>query len=138
MVKAALFVLMSLILAEPGFGKTRKDTYNAPCTDVWAAVKDALKNQAFYTVTAKDNDAMAASYNIVGGVHRRTNSVALAVRGSGCEMQISYTDIAHDDASRFKKRVDGSLARLKSTKPSEPAAPADALTEPPKPADELK
>jgi hypothetical protein len=53
-------------------------------------------------------------------------------------MQISYTDIAHDDAGRFKKRVDDALGRLKAAKPSEPTAPADALTEPPKPADELK
>jgi hypothetical protein len=53
-------------------------------------------------------------------------------------MQISYTDIAHDDAGRFKKRVDDSLTKLKAARPSEPAAPADAVTEPPKPADELK
>ena len=44
------------------------------------------------------------------------------------EMQIhsNYRGWNHSDAGDFKKRVEDSLAKLKGSKPAEPAKPADA------------
>ena len=41
------------------------------------------------------------------------------------QVQSAYRGLAHDDAGDFKKRVDESLAKLKGSKPSEPAKPQD-------------
>jgi hypothetical protein len=38
----------------------------------------------------------------------------------------NYSGFEHNDRDDFKKRMDESLAKLKASKPSEPAKPADA------------
>ncbi len=128
MMKFAVVALMSLTLAVPAFGKAHKDTYPVPCSQLWAAVKDTLKNSGHYGIMASDDTAMTASYNVGESFRQRINSVALSSQGTGCEMQVqsAYRGLAHDDAGDFKKRVDESLAKLKGSKPSEPAKPQDA------------
>jgi len=123
--RLAVVALMSLALAVPAFGKAHKDTYPVPCSQLWAAVKDTLKNSGNYGIIASDDTAMTASYNVGESFRQRTNSVALSSQGTGCEMQVqsAYRGLAHDDAGDFKKRVDGSLAKLKDSKPSQPAKP---------------
>jgi len=128
MMKFAVVALMSLTLAVPAFGKAHKDAYPVPCSQLWAAVKDTLKNSGNYGIMASDDGAMTASYNVGESFRQRINSVALSSQGTGCEMQVqsAYRGLAHDDAGDFKKRVDESLAKLKGSKPSEPAKPQDA------------
>jgi hypothetical protein len=36
-----------------------------------------------------------------------------------------YSGLSHNDAGDFKKRVDESMAKLKGSKPAEPAKPAN-------------
>jgi hypothetical protein len=121
MMKSVLVALMSLTLAVPAFSKTHKETYPVPCSDLWAAVKDTLRNSGNYGIISTDNAEMTASYNILGAIRKRTNSVVLNTQGSGCELQIqsNYSGIAHDDAGDFKKRVDESLAKLKAAPPAD-------------------
>jgi hypothetical protein len=127
-VKLVVVALMSLTLAAPSFAKTHKDTYPVPCSELWAAVKDIIRNSGNYSIISTDNTEMTASYSISGALRKRTNSVVLNSRGASCEMQIqsNYSGFAHDDAGDFKKRVEESLAKLKGSSPSEPAKPADA------------
>ena len=127
MVKSVIVASISLALAVPAFAKTHQDTYPVPCSELWSAVKDTLRNSGHYGIISTDNTEMTASYNFAGAIRQRTNSVLLNAQGSGCTMQIqsSYRGPAHDDAGDFKKRVEESLAKLKGSAPSEPAKPAD-------------
>jgi len=126
MTKSVVVALMSLILAVPAVGKTHKDTFDVPCSELWSAVKDTLRNSGKYGIIAIDNTEMTASYNIGGALGgKRVNSVVLNSQGAGCEMQTqtAYSGLGTNDAGDFKKRVEDSLAKLKGSKPSEPAQP---------------
>jgi len=126
--------LMSLALALPGFGRTYKSTYPAPCSEVWSAVKDTLSNPENYDVEGSDDAQMTASYkvrhsahvNVSGAILQRTNHVTLVSKGSTCEMQVvsNYSGWEHDDKGDFKARVDESMAKLKAAAPAEPTKPA--------------
>ena len=132
----AVVVLLSLALALPAFGKTSKNTYPAPCSEVWGAVKDVLSNAENYNVEESNDTLMTAAYKVKHSVHvtitgaalQRTNHVALVSRGTECEMQVksNYSGFEHDDSGDFRKRVEESFAKLKGSKPVEPAK-----TEPP-------
>ena len=119
---------MVLIVAGPSFAKTHKEVYTVPCTTLWPAVKDTLRNSGKYGIIGIDNEEMTASYNIGGTLApKRTNSVVLNAQGSSCEteVQIAYSGIGNNDEGDFKKRVDASLAQLQATPPAEPAKPDD-------------
>ena len=135
MMRFVVGALMSLILVVPAFSSAHKDTYPVPCSELWTAVKDTLGNPSNYSIVTTDNTQMTASYDVKHAVHtsitgaalQRTNSVALNPQGTGCEMQVhsNYSGWNHSDAGDFKKRVDESLAKLKASKPPEPAKPED-------------
>jgi hypothetical protein len=128
--KITVVVLLSLALALPASGKTYKNTYAVPCSDVWAAVKDALSNPENYNVVESDDAKMTASYNVKHSAHvnvsgallQRTNRVTLVPIGTGCEMQVvsNYSGWEHNDRGDFKKRVDESLAKLAAATPPQP------------------
>lgn len=133
----AAILLSSLTI--PAFGKTHKDVFDVPCTTLWPAVKDTLRNSGKYGIIGIDSQEMTASYNIGGSLGgKRINSLVLNAQGEKCELQVqtAYSGLIHDDAGDFKKRVEESLAKLKvatpaaqsaeSAKPAEPAKPAEA------------
>jgi hypothetical protein len=127
---AAPIATLVLSLAVPAFAKTHKDTYPIPCSTLWPAIKDTLRNSGKYGIISITNDELTASYNI-GGVltGKRVNSVLLNTIPTGCEMQIqtAYSGFVNNDASDFKSRVDASLVKLKagadSTSSAKPEAP---------------
>ena len=127
--KFVAVALISLTLAVPAFGKTHKESFEAPCSELWSAVKDTLRNSGKYGIIGIENSEMTASYNIGGTFGgKRINSVLLNSQGTGCEMQTqtAFTGLAHNDARAFRDRVEKSLAKLKASKPSAPAGPEDA------------
>ena len=136
MTKHGVVALLVLILAVPAFGKTYKSTYSVPCGEVWGGVKDTLSNAENYTVEESDDTKMTASYHVkhaahvtvTGAVLQRKNRVTLVSNGPGCEMQIvsNYSGFEHNDRDDFKKRVDESMAKLKTVAPTQPAKPEDA------------
>jgi hypothetical protein len=136
MMKVAVAALTSLALAVPTFGKTSKNTYPVPCSELWGAVKDTLSNAENYNVEESNDNLMSASYKvkhaahvtISGAVLQRANHVSLVSKGTECEMQVksNYSGFEHNDSSDFRKRVEESFAKLKGSKPAEPAKPADA------------
>ena len=125
---------LSLALALPSLGKTYKSTYPMPCSEVWNAVKDTLSNPENYNVVESHDAEMTASYqvkhsvhvNITGALLQRTNHVTLVSNGAACEMRVvsNFSGWEHNDQGDFRKRVDESLAKLKTAKPSEPAKSA--------------
>lgn len=131
--RLAVVGLLSLVLVVPAFGETYKSSYTVACSDLWPAVKDALSNPANYKVKSSDDKKMTASYKVNHAVHvtitetvlQRTNKVTLVAQGTGCEMQVvsNYSGVEHNDKGDFKKRVEDSLTKLQTPKPSEPAAP---------------
>jgi hypothetical protein len=132
---ARVFVaLILLALALPVFGKTSKNTYPVPCSELWGAVKDVLSNAENYNVEESNDTLMTAAYKVKHNVHvtvtgavlQRTNHVALVSKGTECEMQVksNYSGFEHDDSGDFRKRVEESFAKLKEPKPAEPAPPA--------------
>jgi hypothetical protein len=134
--KSLFVALLSLALALPSFGKTSKNTYPTPCSDLWGAVKDVLGNAENYNVEDSNDTLMTATYKVKhaahvtvsGAVLQRANHVALVSKGAECEMQVksNYSGFEHDDSGDFRKRVEESFAKLKASKPAEPAKPADA------------
>jgi hypothetical protein len=123
------FVVVALMLftvAGPAFAKTHKENYSVPCTVLWPAVKDTIRNSGKYGIIAIDNTELTASFNIGGTLTgKRINSVVLNTKGDGCEMQIqtAFSGLANNDAGDFKKRVDDSLAKQKEAPPAVPAKP---------------
>jgi hypothetical protein len=116
---------MLVTAAAPAFAKTHKDSYSVPCSVLWPAVKDTLRNSGKYGIIAIDNTELTASFNIGGTLTgKRVNSVVLNGKGDSCEMQVqtAFSGITNNDAGDFKKRVDESLA--KQQQPSPPASPA--------------
>jgi hypothetical protein len=120
--------LFALSVTFPAFAKTHKDTYPVPCSTLWPAVKDTLRNSGKYGIISITNDELTASYNI-GGVltGKRINTVLLNTIPTGCEMQIqtAFSGLVNNDASDFKTRVDASLAKLKA--PAQP--PSDSKSD---------
>lgn len=125
--KQILCSALLVSLALPAFAKTHKDEYTIPCSALWPAVKDTLRNSGKYGIISIANDEMTASYNIGGNLTgKRQNTVLLNAVGTGCEMQIqtAYSGLGNNDAGDFKKRVDESLAKLQKAGPTPEPSPA--------------
>jgi hypothetical protein len=124
----AAVALILLIGAGPSFAKTHKDMYSVPCTALWNAVKDTLRNSGKYGILGMESSEMTATYSIGMGSlgQKRVNSVVLNIKGdNACEMQVqsSYSGFTNDDAGDFKKRVDKSLAQSQPPQPAPPEKP---------------
>ena len=127
--KKVLVITLLLSLGLPAFASTHKNTYSMPCSVLWSALKDTLRNSGKYGIIAIDNTEMTASYNIGGNLTgKRTNSAILNSKdnGTSCELQVqtAYSGLANDDAGDLKKRVDDSLAKLKAAPPQSADSPA--------------
>jgi hypothetical protein len=135
--KRFLLVILLLLLAVPGFASTHKELYNnVPCSVLWPALKDTLRNSGKYGIIGIDNTEMTASYNIGGNLTgKRINSAVLNSKdnGNSCELQVqtAYSGLINNDAGDLKKRVDESLAKLKAAPPENPASPPDQSNNPP-------
>jgi len=122
--KRIVLVLLLLTLATPAFASTHKELYNVPCSVLWPALRDTLRNSGKYGIIGIDSNEMTASYNIGGNLTgKRINSVVLNNKdnGNGCELQIqtAYSGLVNNDAGDLKKRVDESLAKLKAAPAAE-------------------
>src|ERR1700722_9884893 len=117
MKRFAVTTLMVVMVAVPTFAKTHKEMYSVPCTTLWPAVKDTLRNSGKYGIIGIDNTEMTASYNMGGTLAmKRVNSVVLNSKGdNSCELQVqsAYSGLVNNDEGDFKKRVDASLEKLK-------------------------
>ncbi len=134
--KRFAIAVMVLMVTAPSFAKTHKEMYSVPCTTLWPAVKDTLRNSGKYGIIGIGNTEMTASYNMGGTLAmKRVNSVVLNSKGdNGCELQVqtAYSGLVNNDAGDFKKRVDASLEKLKTNPPPPPpGAPAAAPATPP-------
>jgi hypothetical protein len=137
--KRILLLVLLLSLAVPTFASTHKDIYNVSCNELWRALKDTLKNSGKYGILGIDNSEMTASYNIGGNLTaKRVNSAVLNSKdnGASCELQVqtAYSGLVNNDAGDLKKRVDESLAKLKSEPLTNPTATPGQSDAPPAPA----
>jgi hypothetical protein len=119
----AQVALMLLMVGGPLFAGTRKDIYNMPCSALWPAVKGTVRNSGEYAVVFLDNTEMIASFAIGAGQQLRIGSAVLNVKGDTCELQVQMHEpgALTDDTGSFKKRVDKTLAELRSSNPPAPA-----------------
>jgi hypothetical protein len=119
------YVALALLVAPaiPAVAKTHKDMFDVPCSVLWPAVKDALRNSGKYGIIGIDSSEMTASYNIGGYLGgKRINSLVLNPKENSCEMQVqtSYSGLVNNDEGDLKKRVEKSLEKLKATTPEKP------------------
>src|SRR5271156_1727227 len=128
--KPFAMVVLPVVLAPPSFAKTHRDIYPIPCSSLWPAVKDTLRNSGKYGIMSIDNGEMTASFSIGGTLsQKRTNTVVLNTKGdTSCEMQVqsAFSGLGNDDAGDFKRRVDSSLAKLQPSQPVAPTKPDSA------------
>ncbi len=75
--KFAIAAVLSLSFAIPALCNTHKDTYPVPCSELWAAVKDTLRNSGNYGIVSTDEAGMTASYTVGNTLRQRANSVVL-------------------------------------------------------------
>lgn len=130
-----IFALLLSSLNLPAFGKTHKDVFDVPCTTLWPAVKDVLRNSGKYGIIGIDSQEMTASYNIGGTLGgKRINSLVLNTQGDKCEIQVqtAFSDLINDDYGDLKKRVDEAVAKQKTagTPPAPTPAPTPKTEEP--------
>lgn len=111
-------VMLLLVIAGPGVAKTHKELFmNVPCSVLWPAVKDTLRNSGKYGIIGIDNAEMTASYNMGGNLTgKRINSIVLTSNENSCEMQIqtAFSGLVNNDAGDMRKRVQESLDKLKA------------------------
>jgi hypothetical protein len=125
---------LAICVATPALAKTHKFNYPQPCSVLWPAVKDTLRNSGKYGIIGISNEELTASYNIGGFLTgKRINSLVLNTIPTGCELQVqtSYSGFVNDDVDALKKRVDESLTKLGSAAP--PSAPPAKPVESPQP-----
>jgi hypothetical protein len=129
------FVIVALLptLAVPAFAAgAHQDVFNVPCSVLWSAVNDTVKNSGKYGILGTDNTKMTASFTAGGGPGARTVTVVLHAQGDSCEMQTEVgAGPKHNDAGSFKDRVTASLAKLQNARASAPARPAQGSSEKP-------
>jgi hypothetical protein len=126
-VKRTIVALLLVAAALPAVAKTHKDEYTIPCSTLWQAVRDTVRNSGKYGIISINSEEMTASYNIGGSLTgKRINTVLLNPEGTGCEMQVqtAFSGLANNDASDFKKRVDESLAKLQGAPAATGETPA--------------
>ena len=123
--KTLLAILIWLVAVQPAFAKLHKDSYSVPCSELWNAVQDTIKNGGYYTLVVADDKQMTVSFHISGAIHSRTISTHLEAQSSGCELQTetAFSGLMQNDAGDFKSRVDQSLAKLKASPPAEALKP---------------
>lgn len=116
-----LIAVIILAFVTPAYGKTHKDEFSVPCSTLWPAVKDTVRNSGKYIVVSIDEAEMTASYSM-GSVFtsKRINSVSLDSQSGSCEMrtQTAFSGLVNNDAADFKARVEKSLAKLQSASPT--------------------
>ena len=125
-------VTLLFVIAWPGLAKTHKEMYSVPCSELWPAVKDTLRNSGKYGIIAIDNTEMTASYNMGGNLTgKRINSLVLNSHENSCEMQIqtAYSGLVNNDEGDMKKRVQESLDKLKAS-PETPRAATTTVGDP--------
>ncbi len=125
--KRLTIIALLVAPAIPAVAKTHKDMFEVPCSALWPAVKDTLRNSGKYGIIGIDNSEMTASYNIGGFLAgKRINSLVLNSKGNGCEMQVqtSYSGLVNNDEGDLKKRVEQSLEKLKAATPEKPSETA--------------
>ena len=125
--KRMIVALLLVAAALPAVAKTHKDEYTIPCSTLWQAVRDTVRNSGKYGIISINSEEMTASYNIGGSLTgKRINTVLLNPEGTGCEMQVqtAFSGLANNDASDFKKRVDESLAKLQGAPAATGETPA--------------
>jgi hypothetical protein len=127
--KRLLLLCLLFVLGGSALAKTHHDMFNVPCSTLWPAVKDTLRNSGKYGIIGIDNQEMTASYYIGGYMGgKRSNALVLNSKGNECELQIQtvYSGMVHNDEGDFKKRVEESLKKLEASKGSTSGQPAAA------------
>jgi uncharacterized protein YqfA (UPF0365 family) len=138
--KGFVLAVFLLTLAVSAYAKTHRDIFSVPCSVLWPALKDTLRNSGKYGIIGIDSTEMTASYNIGGGLAgKRINSAVLNTVGTGCEMQVqtAFSGLVNNDAGDLKKRVEESLAKLQAAQAT-PSTKAEAATSQPATAENPK
>lgn len=136
--KQVVLVFLVAAIAAPVSAKTHKEMFAVPCSALWPAVKDTLRNSGKYGIIGIDNTEMTASYSMGGNLTgKRMNSLVLNSRDNGCEMQVqtAFSGLVNNDAGDLKKRVEQSLTKLQGAAPEKPkmTTVGDSATAPPSP-----
>ena len=126
-------ILLLVMASALAFAEAQKEMYSVRCSTLWPAVKFTIRNSGYYAIVMIDNTEMAASFAIGIGDALRIESVVLNATGDTCEMQVQplYQPGLSNDAGDLKKRVDATMAHLKSTQaipPAKPRLPATAAS----------
>jgi hypothetical protein len=90
--KRLVIVGLLLTLAAPVFAKTHKDVFNVPCSVLWPALKDTLRNSGKYGIIGIDNTEMTASYNIGRGLSGE-QLIIDKIKASPADYQLDTDDL---------------------------------------------
>lgn len=123
MTRTIAAALVFLSLAVPAFSKpievhANKGVYPVSCDDLWAAVKDTIKNRDNYGLSSLNDLDLKASFIVIGDPFLYTDRVGLLEKNGGCEMKTDIGDIGAENTNyrQFRTRVQRSLGRLQEAK----------------------
>jgi hypothetical protein len=118
MLKFLITSFLVLLVATPAMAKP-KDVYPVSCDDLWAAVKDTLKNPHDYGIMSMSDFDQRAQFVVVGNLTTYLDSVALKTAGDGCAMKAAISEVGADNADwrQFHNRIARSLAKRQAAKP---------------------
>lgn len=125
--------LLILSLPLPAYARTTKEHFNLPCTAVWAAVTDTLRNSGIFEPITIDAAAMKATYKAGDSSDNFKNSVtdsaSLTPQGDRCELEIDAPSdgLFENDARDLLYRVQRDLKQFERN-PSALAAASAAST----------
>lgn len=103
-----------------------KGVYPVSCDELWAAVKETLRNHNNYGLGGLNDLDLRASFIVIGDLWVQTDRVALVEKGNGCEMKADVADIGAENTNyrQFRGRVERELARMESAKEKTPPDPS--------------
>ncbi|WP_348265297.1 hypothetical protein P8935_12290 [Telmatobacter sp. DSM 110680] len=109
---------LMLIVTVPALAKSI-DVYQAPCNDLWRAVKDTLGKPDRYGIISIDDAAQRASFVVVGRFTPYTQKVELTAKNGSCTAKATIDQVGpeNSDWRQFQHRVAKALATLQAAKP---------------------
>ncbi len=139
MTRSLVAVSLMLSIAVPAFSRSKgvepvKGVYAMSCDALWAAVKNTLRNENNYDLTAVNDLTLHASFIVIGDLIVHTDRVALYQKNGGCAIKTDIKEVGPENTNwhLFHNRLGRTLARSLTTRAASASKTTGTPNSPPK------